>query len=85
MSNSDEIKAARASARAMHRTWREELARLTALTITPEAITKRDDLDAVDDALEDAQLSLELLGAIRDAMCEATNRMRIATRTSQTT
>jgi len=81
----DDVAAARASVRAAHVAWVAELTRLIALKITPNAITERGDLDTIAEALDEAALSLELLGAIRDAMCEATDRMRIAMSASETT
>jgi len=56
----DDVAAARASVRAAHVAWVAELTRLIALKITPNAITNRDNLDVIADALDEAALSLEL-------------------------
>jgi len=57
----DDVAAARETARAVHSAWIAEVARLTALAISPEEVSTRDDLDVTDDALYETALSLERL------------------------
>lgn len=74
---------ARANARAVRRAWANEIARLNAATIIPEDVATIGDLDAISDALEDAQATLDSLDALRGAMMQAIERMRRALSTSE--